>query len=106
MKVLRGFSEEVLSCKWAKADVELDDGDLEAIALSQGFDIGNLTVAQKYGILSTEAEKLLTVEYIKAVRYHRGEVPQALMERLEAVKVSATEAVNKAKKASSAGSGS
>lgn len=103
VKVLKGFSEELQKCQWAKADVELDSTDLEEMLLEHQIDVHGLTVSQKYAILSTEAEKLLTVEYIRAVKTHQGAVSQALMDRLEVVRRSASEALNTAKKAASAG---
>lgn len=68
MKVLKGFSEEIKSCSWAKVDVELDLQDLEGICEAEGLVADELTHRQKYAILSAEAERLLVVEFIRKVQ--------------------------------------
>jgi hypothetical protein len=68
MKVSKGFSEELQSCKWAKAEVELDEEDLLSLLLEHGQSVEDLTVSQKYGILSAETERLAVVEYIMALK--------------------------------------
>ncbi len=66
MKVLRGGSAETSSNKWFKFDVELDEGDLQAITFQYGLDYDKLSVIQKYRILSKQAEVLVTVEMEQA----------------------------------------
>lgn len=70
MKVSRGFSEEISHCKWAKADIELDEGDLDRTLLSNGIPVEqweHLTLGQRYAILSQQAEVLCYREYIKSL---------------------------------------
>jgi hypothetical protein len=70
MKVSRGFSEEIKSCVWAKADVELDEGDLARILIAAEVPADqwtHLTVGQAYAILSQEAEVLCYREYMKSL---------------------------------------
>ncbi len=66
MKVLRGGSAETSSNKWFKFDVELDENDLQAIAIQYSLDYGLLSVVQKYRILSKQAEILVSVEMEQA----------------------------------------
>lgn len=62
MKILRGGSAEVQNGKWFKFDIELDESDLQAIVIKHGLDYEKLSVVQKYQILTTQAELLVTVQ--------------------------------------------
>ncbi len=66
MRVLKGGSAETSSNKWFKFDVELDEGDLQAIVMQYGLDYDKLSVVQKYRMLSKQAEVLVTVEMEQA----------------------------------------
>lgn len=105
MKVLKGFSEEVTSMNWVKGDVELDSTDLKDLAVEHGFSLDDLTLAQKYGILSSEAEKLLTVEYIRAIQLRApgSRDMDHLKKRLAAVTEIAANNIASAKRVSSGG---
>ena len=100
MKVSRGFSEEISHCKWAKADIELDGGDLERILVAYEIPAEHwkhLTVGQSHAILSQEAEVLCYKEYMKsltsakimvseAARQHFISLERMLPETLSVVK--------------------
>ncbi len=60
MKILRGGSAEIRPNKWHKFDIELDEGDLQALVVKHG--LADLTVIQKYKLLVKQAELLVTVE--------------------------------------------
>lgn len=62
MRVLRGGSAEVAQNKWFKFDVELDESDLQAIVVKNSLDGAKLTVGQKYQLLVTQAELLVTLQ--------------------------------------------
>jgi hypothetical protein len=62
LRVLRGGSAETDSNKWFKFDIELDESDLQAIVTKYGINQAALTVIQKYNILSTQAEMLVTIQ--------------------------------------------
>lgn len=62
MRVLRGGSAEVSNNKWFKFDIELDESDLQAIVIKNGLDLAKLTVGQKYQLLVTQAELLVTLQ--------------------------------------------
>lgn len=105
MKILKGFSEEVSSCNWIKGDVELDSTDLEDLAVQHGFSVADLTLAQKYGILSSEAEKLLTSEYFMAVQSRAPGTRDMdlILKRLQDAKLRAEKNIASAKKVSNGG---
>lgn len=107
MKVLSGYSEELYGNIWARGDVELDSSDLEALATDHGIDLSGLTLAQKYGILSTEVERLLTVKYIRDVQLKApgSRDMTALQKRLQAATESAAKYIELAKRVSHGGSG-
>lgn len=87
MKISKGFSEEVGSNSWAKADVELDEGDLERMLVDNGLSLSaDLTHSQVYGILSLEAERLLTAEYLTALKIRGFEQPEGVVHRLSVLK--------------------
>lgn len=98
MKVLKGFSEEIAHCQWAKVDVELDSQDLVEICEFEGLDPSELTHRQKYAILSSEAERLLTVEFIRTVQAKApGQYDMdSLKTRLDAVSASYSKAIESA----------
>ncbi len=81
MKVAKGFSEEMKPDSWARCDVELDEGDLERLKIEHGVH-SDLTLAQGYGILSYESERLLTIEYITSLQEYEVNVPQSLFDRI------------------------
>jgi hypothetical protein len=83
MKVTKGFSEELKSCSWAKVDVELDEDDLLRLLLENDRSPESLTLSTAYAILSAEAERLLTVEYVLALKARDLDVPRALAIRLQ-----------------------
>jgi len=62
LRVLRGGSAEVDSNKWFKFDIELDESDLQAIVIKNGLDADKLTVGQKYQLLVSQAEILVTLQ--------------------------------------------
>lgn len=62
MRVLRGGSTEVKSNTWFKFDIELDESDLQAIVVKNNIDYSKLTVGQKYQLLVTQAEILVTLQ--------------------------------------------
>jgi hypothetical protein len=62
LRVLRGGSAEVESNKWFKFDIELDESDLQAIVIKNNLDSDKLTVGQKYQLLVTQAELLVTLQ--------------------------------------------
>jgi hypothetical protein len=68
MQVRTGYSEDVSHNNWIKGDIYLDSSDLEDLAVGHGFDLAGLTLAQKYGILSLEAERLLTAKYMRDIQ--------------------------------------
>lgn len=60
MKVLRGGSAETSSNKWFKFDIELDESDLQALTVQHN--LAELSVIQKYKLLTKQAELLVTVQ--------------------------------------------
>lgn len=62
MRVLRGGSAEVSPNKWIKFDIELDEMDLQALVVKNNIDRNQLTVVQKFQLLVTQAELLVTVQ--------------------------------------------
>jgi hypothetical protein len=62
VRVVRGGSAETASGKWFKFDVELDESDLQAIVIKHGIDSDELTVGNKFSILSKQAEVLVTIQ--------------------------------------------
>jgi hypothetical protein len=62
LRVLRGGSAEVESNKWFKFDIELDESDLQAIVIKNDLDAGKLTVGQKYQLLVSQADILVTLQ--------------------------------------------
>jgi hypothetical protein len=107
MRVATGYSEEVSSCNWIKGEVELDSTDLEDLAVQHGFNTAGLTLVQKYGILSSEAEMLLTSEYYMAVQSRAPGTRDmnALLKRLELAKQRAQASIDLAKRVSHGGVG-
>ncbi len=95
MKVLKGFSEEMTHNTWAKRDVELTSEELEDICIENDISIDKLTLSQKYAILSTEAERLLTIEYIRCVKAHGLPVTETLMDRMTKVALAARQEIEK-----------
>lgn len=107
MRVRTGYSEEVSHNSWIKGDVDLDSTDLEALAAEHGFESEGLTLTRKYGILSTEAEKLLTIKYIRDIQLKApGSRDMSLLEaRLQKAASVAAGQIELAKRASSGGAG-
>jgi hypothetical protein len=62
LRILRGGSAEVSTNKWVKFDVELDESDLQALAVKNGLALESLTVIQKFQLLVSQAELLVTVQ--------------------------------------------
>jgi len=60
VKILRGGSAEVRPNKWHKFDIELDESDLQALAVKHN--LADLTVIQKYKLLVKQAELFVIVE--------------------------------------------
>lgn len=85
MRISKGFSEELGHSQWAKADVELDESDLQRLLEEKGI-VRDLTHSQTYGILSLEAERLLTAEYLTALKIRGLEQPEGVVRRLSALK--------------------
>jgi hypothetical protein len=63
MKVLKGGSAEVSTNRWHKFDIELDESDLQAIVIKNNIDGDKLSVIQKYQILKSYGEILVTMEF-------------------------------------------
>lgn len=65
MKILRGGSAETRSGKWFKFDIELDESDFQALVIKNNLDADKISLLQKYQLLTTQAELLVTVEMNK-----------------------------------------
>lgn len=107
MKILSGYSEDLSHNNWARGDVELDSADLEDLARDHGFELHGLTLAQKYGILSTEVERLITIKYIRDVQTKApgSRDLASLQKRLQDVTDRAAKHIDLAKRVSHGGSG-
>jgi hypothetical protein len=68
MRIRTGYSEELQHNSWAKGDIDLDSNDLEGLAVEFDFNLADLTHTLKYDILYSEAERLLTIKYIRDVQ--------------------------------------
>lgn len=82
MRVSKGYSEEIGHSNWIKGEVELDDSDMQRIALEYNI-TRDLTVTQVYAILSLEAERLLTFAYAQDLKSRGLNVSSSLVDRLD-----------------------
>jgi hypothetical protein len=85
MRVLKGWSEEIQSCKWAKSDVELDETDLHRLLAEGNVEEkywNDLTTSQVFGILSLEAERLAYREYLTSIKRLGVEINDDMTKRL------------------------
>jgi hypothetical protein len=62
VRVVRGGSAETRDGRWVKFDVELDESDIQANAVEAGIDPIDLKVADKFLMLSLQAEWLVTLK--------------------------------------------
>ena len=85
MKVLKGFSEDLGHNQWARADIELDESDVERL-LQEKEITADLTFSQTYDILSLEVERLVTLEYLRAHTVRSLAQPPHVVERAQALK--------------------
>ncbi len=74
MQVRQGWSGEVEPNRWAKFDVELDENDLRRLFIEAGIDfVTDLTTAEAFQLLETEAERLVIVKLITRYNYPQAE---------------------------------
>jgi hypothetical protein len=59
MRIVRGGSAETKDNRWVKFDIELDESDLQGETVK--YNLADLTVIQKYTLLTKLAELLVTV---------------------------------------------
>lgn len=85
MKISVGYSVEVAGNDWAKGDIEIDASDLERLLMEKDI-TADLTHSQTYAIMSLEAERLATLDYITALKVRSIEPPSAVLNRARSLK--------------------